>query len=424
MADMISNVITPTRINIEEYDKDIRGNHAYRKHLGAHTAIRDIVRAIKRGNPSTLKAYEFDLKSFFNMVPWSWIKHVISERLGQETGLLVMSILKNIRYRFDKTKGESLNLEELLKDEKELKFRHMGYSRGGQRKPVIYRDGMPQGSPLSPVLATVALENWEFPEGLILYADDGIYIGDDFSPLRRFLWELNTMGVEIAPEKSKEIDDIFEFLGFSISISEGTIYRPDLGYFNFNTSKENELMDWIKAGGGIYGNKEDQNKKWEWDIKEGSAAQYAVKSLLDDPKDMAITMYKGMWMLEHKKYKYTPSEGMHNFMQTSSEGWSWLANFVANSCSRDERKRIKRLKFPQWLDNKWDSISKKDYIEINPTVDLVPFEFNNESYVMPKACFLEEFNPEVGNWEENPDYLSQHGVTLIEEIRLPKGLKK
>lgn len=75
-------------------------------------------------------------------------------------GLLVMSILKNIRYRFEKPKkGETINLSEVLKDEKELKFKHMGYSKGGKKKPVIYRDGMPQGSPLSPVLATVALEN-------------------------------------------------------------------------------------------------------------------------------------------------------------------------------------------------------------------------------------------------------------------------
>jgi hypothetical protein len=35
---------------------------------------------------------------------------------------------------------------------------------------------------------------------------------------------------------------------------------------------------------------------------------------------------------------------------------------------------------------------------------------------MPKAAFLIEYNPDVGNWEENPNYLEQHGVTLIEEI--------
>lgn len=71
-----------------------------------------------------------------------------------------MSILKNIRYRFEKPEeGEKLDLKSLLKDEKELKFKHYGYSKGKVKKPVIYRDGMPQGSPLSPVLATVALEN-------------------------------------------------------------------------------------------------------------------------------------------------------------------------------------------------------------------------------------------------------------------------
>jgi hypothetical protein len=420
IADMISNVIAPTRTSAGDYDKDIRGNHAYRKNLGAHTAVRDIVRAIKKGiskNPLTLRAYEFDLKSFFNMVPWSWIKHVISERLGKDMGLLVMSILKNIRYRFEKPEdGSKPDLSNLLKDEKELKYKHMGYTKGKVKKPVIYRDGMPQGSPLSPVLATVALENWEFPEGLVLYADDGVYIGEDFSPLRRFLWELNTMGIEIAPEKSMEIDDVFLFLGFTISLKSCTIGRPDLGQVNFMEIGENELMLFLKSGGGIYGNKENPEVKWEWDIKEGSAAQYAVKSQLDNPKDMAITMYKGLWMLEHKKYKYTPGEGMHKFMQTSSEGWSWLASFVANSCSRFERKRIKRLKFPQWLDHKWESVSKKDYIELNPTVDVVPFEIYNDAFIMPKAAFLEEYNPEVGNWEENPDYLSQHGITLIEEI--------
>lgn len=67
LADMMSNVLEVTRIQ-GDLSKDIRGNHAYRKNLGAHTAIRDLVRAIKRGGMNT-RAYEFDLKSFFNMVP-------------------------------------------------------------------------------------------------------------------------------------------------------------------------------------------------------------------------------------------------------------------------------------------------------------------------------------------------------------------
>jgi hypothetical protein len=159
-------------------------------------------------------------------------------------GLLVMCVLKNIRYRFDKPKeGEKSNLKEILRDDKELRYMGERKSKGGVEKALIYRNGMPQGSPLSPILSTVALENWEFPEGLILYADDGIYIGDDFSPLRRFIWELNTMGVEIAPEKSKEIDDVFIFLGFTISLKSGTIGRADLGQVNYRELSEIELLD-------------------------------------------------------------------------------------------------------------------------------------------------------------------------------------
>jgi hypothetical protein len=154
-----------------------------------------------------------------------------------------MSVLKNIRYRFEKPEeGKKLDLQSILKDDKELQYRYMGYTNGGTKKPNIYRNGMPQGSPLSPVLATIALENWEFPEGLILYADDGIYIGEDFSPLRRFLWELNTMGVEIAPEKSKEITDVFLFLGFTISLRSKTIGRDDLGQINFMEYSEEDLI--------------------------------------------------------------------------------------------------------------------------------------------------------------------------------------
>jgi hypothetical protein len=50
------------------------------------------------------------------------------------------------------------------------------------------------------------------------------------------------MGVEIAPEKSNEIDDIFQFLGFTISLKSGTIGRADLGQVNFREINENDLM--------------------------------------------------------------------------------------------------------------------------------------------------------------------------------------
>jgi len=57
---------------------------------------------------------------------------------------------------------------------------------------------------------------------------------------------------------------------------------------------------------------------------------------------------------------------------------------------------------------------------MNPTVDLVQFEdkfsISDEMKVMPKAAFLIEHDPIVGNWEDNYNYQEEHGMTLVEEI--------
>jgi len=51
------------------------------------------------------------------------------------------------------------------------------------------------------------------------------------------------MGIEISPEKSRDIDDVFIFLGFTISIKSSTIERSDLGQINFRDVSETELME-------------------------------------------------------------------------------------------------------------------------------------------------------------------------------------
>lgn len=42
---------------------------------------------------------------------------------------------------------------------------------------IIMREGLPQGLGISPLLATLAIEMFEPPKGLIMYADDGIFVG-------------------------------------------------------------------------------------------------------------------------------------------------------------------------------------------------------------------------------------------------------
>jgi hypothetical protein len=59
---------------------------------------------------------------------------------------LVIAVLKNTRYRFK----ELMEEKELVEVEKKM--------RGKKEIPVIYRNGMTQGSPLSPIISTTVLE--------------------------------------------------------------------------------------------------------------------------------------------------------------------------------------------------------------------------------------------------------------------------
>jgi hypothetical protein len=51
--------------------------------------------------------------------------------------------------------------------------------------PYIIREGLPQGLSISPVLATLTMEMFKNPEELVLYADDGVYIGNDMRKFKK-----------------------------------------------------------------------------------------------------------------------------------------------------------------------------------------------------------------------------------------------
>jgi len=77
-------------------------------------------------------------------------------------------MLSGIRYVFDM---DPRNIPE----EEEIKFIGLSNYRGVV-KPRLLRKGVPQGLSLSPILATLVLELFKPPEGLNMYADDGIFI--------------------------------------------------------------------------------------------------------------------------------------------------------------------------------------------------------------------------------------------------------
>lgn len=163
------------------------------------------------------RVIEFDLKGFFNTVK----RHSVQEAANRFSLLLgncVRHIIDNTRYTFDELRPET----ELhtIND-----YTHHKY----KKKIPIYRTGVPQGLPLSPVAATMALENEVNMPEMVMYADDGILIGgkEKFS---EFVKKAIRIGAEVAPEKTKECTVEFKFLGLTFNlenetVSNGSSYR-------------------------------------------------------------------------------------------------------------------------------------------------------------------------------------------------------
>lgn len=86
---------------------------------------------------------------------------------------LIINLISNIRYVFDREVDK-------LPEEAEIRFMGMSSFRGIV-KPNMVRSGVPQGLSISPILATLVLELFKPPQGLNMYADDGLFISENKS---------------------------------------------------------------------------------------------------------------------------------------------------------------------------------------------------------------------------------------------------
>jgi hypothetical protein len=87
---------------------------------------------------------------------------------------------------------------------------------------MIYRSGLPQGLPLSPLAATISLENVVNMKELVLYADVGILIGGE-DKFKEFVRKSIKIGAEVAVEKTKIVKDEFKFLGLIFDLKNETV---------------------------------------------------------------------------------------------------------------------------------------------------------------------------------------------------------
>jgi len=159
------------------------------------------------------RVVEFDLKGFFNTVS----RHSVEEAAGRFSLLLrncVRHIIDNTRYVFEELKTET----ELIR----VDYRHWK----NKNKLCIYRRGVPQGLPLSPLAATMALENEVNMPELVLYADDGILVGGE-EKFKEFVQKSIRIGAEVAPEKTRTVDVEFKFLGLTFNLEKETVSNGD-----------------------------------------------------------------------------------------------------------------------------------------------------------------------------------------------------
>lgn len=192
--------------------------------------------------------------------------------------------------------------------------------------PYVIREGLPQGLSISPVLATLTMEMFKNPKELTLFADDGVYIGDNIDKFKKWKQDISLVGAEISEEKSRMVTDgKFKFLGCIIDI-----YKEQVRY-------NGKVLSWHdpelgKKLTGIYSEEpyKKQPKGWTWKIKNDSVTAMNYKDMIDMWNFPIIEYLIVVWMsliwgLPHKGYRIFSKCGMIDILGSSSLACNNLA---------------------------------------------------------------------------------------------------
>lgn len=231
--------------------------HGYRPNRGVHTAIMEVIKKYKG------KAIEFDMRSFFNKVPQRWMYDTMNN-IHHKLSSMFFEFIWNCNYKYKH-----------LEPEKELKYLFNAKLEGSKKaKPYLYRSGLPQGLSCSPLISTLALEWIGFKGDTVMYADDGIFFGEA-EKFKEWKEEMESWGMHMAEEKTKEVTGEIEFLGTKLDF-EKRIVTVEGNEISFEDPKLEEIL---KSITGKYGKKKTQ---WTWEIKENS---YIEKFRMEDTEE-------------------------------------------------------------------------------------------------------------------------------------------
>jgi len=269
LSDLIYNI----------FEKDLQSQqHGYRKGKGLHTAIFAIIQRLKM-KPKII--YEFDLTAYFNRVK----PIAVYEKLMEKSALLALyiyNILVKIKYNFKEIKPE----EELTLIDNSGKVRK------------LVRRGLPQGLTISPILSTLALEletkdKWN---EIIMYADDGVFIGNSWKKFEEWKKKKLRIGAEVNESKSGIVKDKFKFLGIEIDLKNKTVAY---GYNKMYWDDPN-LMNWLRT---VISKYTQRNEKWRWEIKIGSYLNSVRVPKTYNIGDLPMILINSMKGMDYKGYR-------------------------------------------------------------------------------------------------------------------------
>lgn len=294
------------------WDKFARHQHGYRRFRGTYSALYGVIHMLRSNKDAIV--FEFDFKSFFNMVRPSWVYRILLAR-GQILAELVMRLLMQVEYKYKD-----------LFEEEELKVTYM-VEHEGKLLPRIVRKGLPQGLSLSPLLATLVLELFKPPKGLFMYADDGLFIGKTMELIDKFkkwLEDVELTGAIQAKDKTGIIKQRrFKFLGCYIDRDAETIETPEGVILSWWSKNLKEKLKRVSPR--MY---EKEMEDWSWNIHPDSyLGRYGAVNDIGILTTILVFLYGVIRKRPYKGFRFFWGVGIVDVIASSSNCLDLLSRY-------------------------------------------------------------------------------------------------